>query len=255
MSITDHTTSSKKIALITGANRGLGFATARALGRADVKVILGARNSELGHQAAAQLSREGIDAEFVQIDVTSESNVTCAATEISRRHGRLDILVNNAGILPEATATNIDWPLDPSMFRATFETNVFGAVTVTRHFLPLLLESASGRVVNVSSTMGSLTDQSNPGSPYYAMILPAYQMSKAALNGLTVVLSKALKDTAISVNSVCPGWVQTDLGGPDNRAAAPTSAKDAAEAVAEAALMPDKETTGHFFDRVGQVAW
>lgn len=255
MNTTDCTTTAKRIALITGANRGLGFATARALGQADVRVLVGARNSAEGRTAAARLRSEGCDVESVEVDVTSEASVACAATEVSRRHGHLDILVNNAGILPEATTKDIDWPLDPSMFRATFETNVFGAVTVTRHFLPLLRESVAGRIVNVSSTMGSLADQTNPESGYYGMVIPAYQMSKAALNGLTVALSKALADTAIKVNSVCPGWVQTDLGGPANRAAAPTTAEEAARVVAEVALLPDNEPTGQFVGSAGVIDW
>ena len=141
------------------------------------------------------------------------------------------------------------------MFRQSFETNVFGAISVTKAFLPLLRESGAGRIVNVSSTMGSLTDQSDPASPYYGVVVPAYQMSKAALNGFTVALSKTLADTPIKVNSVCPGWVQTDLGGPENRAAAPTTADDAAQIVAELASIRDDGPTGGFVDRDGSVAW
>ena len=141
------------------------------------------------------------------------------------------------------------------MFRESFETNVFGAVSVTKEFLPLLRKSASGRIVNVSSTMGSLTDQSDPSSPYYGLVVPAYQTSKAALNGFTIALSKALADTSIKVNSVCPGWVQTDLGGPENRAAAPTTADEAAQIVADMASLPADGPTGGFVDRAGTVAW
>ena len=119
----------------------------------------------------------------------------------------------------------------------------------------MLRDAPAGRIVNVSSSMGSLTDQSDPDSAYYALVVPAYQTSKAALNGLTIALSKALRDTSIKVNSVCPGWVQTDLGGPDNRAAAPTKAPAAAQIVAEMAMIDDSGPTGGFFDRDGVVAW
>jgi NAD(P)-dependent dehydrogenase (short-subunit alcohol dehydrogenase family) len=244
-----------KVAVVTGANRGLGFATARRLGQSGVKVIIGARDPTRGEEAADRLRREGLDAEPLSIDVESPASVHEAAKQVAHRHGRIDILINNAGILPEATASDLDRPLDLRIFRQTFETNVYGAVSVTQKFLPLLRKSASGRIVNVSSTMGSLTDQTDPSSQYYSLVVPAYQMSKAALNGLTIALSKVLTDTSIKVNSVCPGWVQTDLGGPDNRAAAPTPPDEAAQIVADMALIGDDGPTGHFVDRQGTVAW
>jgi len=245
----------KKIAVITGANRGLGFATARRLCQSGVKVIVGARTLAKGEEAAERLRGEGFDAEPLTIDVDCQVSVHDAAKHVEQQHGRVDILINNAGILPEATAGDVAQPLDMRMFRESFETNVFGAVSVTNAFLPLLRKSASGRIVNVSSTMGSLTDQSDPSSPYYGLVVPAYQTSKAALNGLTIALSKALADTPIKVNSVCPGWVQTDLGGPENRAAAPTTADDAAQIVADMASIPDDGPTGGFVDREGTIAW
>jgi NAD(P)-dependent dehydrogenase (short-subunit alcohol dehydrogenase family) len=244
-----------KIAVITGANRGLGFATARRLGQSGVHVIVGARTLASGEHAADRLRREELDCEALHIDIDSPASVRGAAELVEQQHGRIDILINNAGILPEATASNIDRPLDLRMFRETFETNVFGTISVTKAFLPLLRRSASGRIVNISSTMGSLTDQADPSSAYYGLVVPAYQMSKAALNGLTIALSKALTDTSIKVNSVCPGWVQTDLGGPENRAAAPTTANDAAQIVVEMASIPDDGPTGQFVDRAGIVAW
>jgi NAD(P)-dependent dehydrogenase (short-subunit alcohol dehydrogenase family) len=244
-----------KIAVITGANRGLGFATARQFGQSGVKVLLGARSPAKGEQAADRLRAEGVDAQPLTIDVTSSASVQKAAKQVEHQYGRVDILINNAGILPEVTASDVDGPLDLRMFRESFETNVFGAVSVTSEFLPLLRKSASGRIVNVSSTMGSLTDQTNPSSPYYGQIVPAYQMSKAALNGLTIALSKTLTDTSIKVNSICPGWVQTDLGGPENRAAATTTAEEAAQIVVEMASIPDDGPTGQFVDRDGTVPW
>ena len=255
MNTTEAPTTAKRIALITGANRGLGFATAQLLGGAGFTVLVGSRNSESGERAAERLRGDGIDAHAVRIDVTSDASVKQAAIDVAAEHGGLDVLVNNAGILPEATTADIERPLDMAMFRASFETNVFGAVSVIKEFLPLLRAAAAGRIVNVSSTMGSLTDQSDPDSAYYGLVVPAYQTSKAALNGLTIALAKTLSDTNVKVNSVCPGWVQTDLGGPDNRAAAPTTAEMAAEIVADMAMIDDGGPTGGFFDRAGIVAW
>jgi NAD(P)-dependent dehydrogenase (short-subunit alcohol dehydrogenase family) len=244
-------------ALITGANRGIGLETARHLGRQDVHVLVGARDAEAGHAAAAELRAEGLSADAVTLDVAALPSVKAAAARIAADHGRLDILVNNAGILPEATADRApgSGPLDLDLFRRTFDTNLFGAVAVTQELLPLLVDAPAGRIVNVSSTMGSLREQLNPESPYYALIVPAYQGSKAALNGLTIALAKALAGTGVKVNSVCPGWVQTDLGGPDNRAAAPTTATEAAAVVADLALAGADGPTGTFVDRDGAVAW
>lgn len=244
-----------RVALITGGNRGLGFATARLLGRAGASVVIAARDEQQSREAVVALRSEGIWASALQFDVDDPAAVAGAVDRLGREHGRLDILVNNAGILPEATSPHADQPLDLDLFTRTLTTNVLGAVAVTQACLPLLAASDAGRIVNVSSTMGSLSDQVNPESPYFGMVLPAYQISKAALNGLTIALSKALADSAIKVNSVCPGWVQTDLGGPDNRAAAPTPADEAAQVVAKAALLGTDGPTGTFFDAAGPIGW
>ena len=244
-----------KVALITGANRGLGFETARQLGRSGVRTIVGARDPANGERAAAELRAQGLDAGSVALDVTSPASVHAAASEVTREYGVLDIVVNNAGILPEATAGETAGPVDLALFRQTFDTNVFGAVSVIQEFLPLLRESHSGRIVNVSTTMGSLSDASDPDSPYYGVVVPAYQSSKAAINAITVALAKLLKDTPIKVNSICPGWVQTDLGGPENRAAAPLTAEEAAPIVVEMASLPDDGPSGQFVDREGTVTW
>ncbi len=243
-------------ALITGANKGIGFAAARRLGGSGVEVLIGARDPEKGEEAAALLRAEGIDAEAVRIDVTDPAGVRAAAAQVKERHGHLDILVNNAGVLPEATAAEqVEGPMDLRMFRTTFDTNVFGAVAVTEAFLPLLSAAPAGRIVNVSSTMGSLADQTDPDSGYYGMIVPAYQSSKAALNSITIALSKALADTPVKVNAVCPGWVKTDLGGPDNKAAAPMTPDEGAAIVTQMALVGADGPTGGFFDRSGPVRW
>jgi NAD(P)-dependent dehydrogenase (short-subunit alcohol dehydrogenase family) len=244
-----------RIALVTGGNRGLGLATARRLGEHGATVIVGARDAARGAHAVRTLREAGIDAEGVALDVTDLTSVRAAADEVRRRHRRLDVLVNNAGVLPEATAADADAPIDLELLRRTFETNVFGAAAVAQAFLPLLRLSEAGRIVNVSSTMGSLADQLDPASPFHGLVVPGYQASKAALNALTVSLSKALADTAVKVNSVCPGWVQTDLGGSANRAAAPLTAEEAARIVVAAATPAADTPTGAFLSADGRVAW
>ncbi|HET9772552.1 MAG TPA: SDR family oxidoreductase [Acidimicrobiia bacterium] len=244
-----------RIALITGANRGLGLEIARLLGQAGVTPVIGARDPGKGREAAGVLRNEGLGADWVALDVDSASSVKLAAKEVEARYGRLDILVNNAGILPEATGGAAPEAVDLDMFTRTFGTNVFGAVSVIQEFLPLLRASDSGRIVNVSSTMGSLSNQSDPASPWYEVVVPAYIASKAALNAVTVTLAKLLRGTPIKVNSICPGWVQTDLGGPDNRAAAPLTTEEAAPIAAQMALLPEDGPTGRFVDRNGAVAW
>jgi NAD(P)-dependent dehydrogenase (short-subunit alcohol dehydrogenase family) len=242
------------IALVTGANRGLGFATARALARHGMCVLLGGRDPIRTEAAAAELRTEGLQVGALPLDVTDPDSVAAAAAHATDRHGRLDVLVNNAGVLPEATDTRDHAFADAAMFRRTYETNVFGTVAVTDAFLPLLHRSVMGRIVNVSSTMGSLQDQCDPNSPYYGMILPAYQSSKAALNAVTVALAKKLAGTPITVTSVCPGWVQTDLA-PGNRERAPLTPDEAARIVVTAATLAADARSGTFIDSAGVVAW
>jgi NAD(P)-dependent dehydrogenase (short-subunit alcohol dehydrogenase family) len=242
------------IALVTGANRGIGLAVARQLADRGATVLLGSRDEARGHAAADQLRRHGLEAEALALDVDDDDSVEAAAERVALQHGHLDVLVNNAGILPEATATDRRQPVDVDLFRRTFDTNLFGAVRVLQHFVPLVEKAPAGRIVNVSTTMGSLSEQLNPESPYFGLVVPGYQASKAALNSVTIALAKTLPES-IKVTSVCPGWVQTDLGGPDNRAAAPLTADEAARIVVAAASLPDDAPTGQFLDAHGTVAW
>jgi NAD(P)-dependent dehydrogenase (short-subunit alcohol dehydrogenase family) len=204
--------SSKKIALITGANKGIGLETARQLGQQGITVLVGARDEAKGNQAAGELRKAGLDALGIVIDVSSADSIQKAAARIERDYGRLDILVNNAGV-------NIDDPKKkPSeqsldVWRKTFETNLFGLVATTQALLPLLHKSAGGRIVNLSSILGSIHLHATPGSPIYDTKLPAYNVSKSAVNAFTVQLAYELKDTTIKVNAAHPGWVKTDMGG------------------------------------------
>jgi len=241
------------IALVTGASRGLGFAAARALAKTGNCVILTGRDQNRTDAAAAVLRDEGLDAQALPLDVDVASSIAAAAEQVQRQHGRLDVLVNNAGVLPEASDTTEHDFADSQVFQATFATNLFGAVAVTEAFL-LLRRSAMGRIVNVSTTMGSLNDQANPDSPYYQMIVPAYQASKAALNSVTISLAKTLADTDIKVTSVCPGFVQTDLT-PVNREQAPLTPDQAATIIVTAATLPADAPSGRFIDQNGPVAW
>ena len=201
----------RKIALITGANKGIGFEIARQLGARGITILAGVRDQARGATAVEQLRAEGIDATDVPLDVTDQATIDAAVAWIDHTHGRLDILVNNAGISTREGSTPPS-ELALEAVRATFATNVFGVFAVTQAMLPLLRRSEAGRIVNLASEMGSLGIASDPNS--FAAHLPptlAYNASKTALNALTVFFAKELRDTPIKVNSVSPGYVATDL--------------------------------------------
>lgn len=204
--------STKKIALITGANKGIGLETARQLGQQGITVLVGARDKAKGDQAAAELREAGLDAHGIVIDVNNSGSIQKAAARIERDYGRLDILVNNAGVmLDDRTKIPSEQSLD--MWRKTFETNLFGLIATTQALLPLLRKSAGGRIVNLSSILGSIHLHATPGSPVYDTKLPAYNVSKSAVNAYTVQLAYECKDTPIKVNAAHPGWVKTGMGG------------------------------------------
>jgi NAD(P)-dependent dehydrogenase (short-subunit alcohol dehydrogenase family) len=204
--------SSKKIALITGANKGIGLETARQLGEQGITVLLGARDEAKANQAAEELRKAGLDAHGIVIDVDDVDSIQKAAAQIGRDYGRLDILVNNAGVMIDDQKKK---PSEQSLdvWRKTFETNLFGLIATTQALLPLLRKSAGGRIVNLSSILGSIHFHATPGSPVYDNKLPAYNVSKSAVNAYTVQLAYELKDTTIKVNAAHPGWVKTDMGG------------------------------------------
>ncbi|HXR45299.1 MAG TPA: SDR family oxidoreductase [Pseudolysinimonas sp.] len=238
-----------RIALVTGANKGIGREIARQLAQAGATVIAGARNPERGASAARELAAEGLDVSFLQLDTTDESSVAAAAAAISAEHGHLDILVNNAGL-----ADRGDGPpslASPAAVRADLETNFVGTLAVTQAMLPLLRKASAGRIVNLSSALGSLALNSDPTSPFSAAPAIGYNASKAALNLLTIQLAAELRGTGIAVNSVSPGFVRTDLTGGSG---AVTPSEGAAVPV-RYALLDDDAVTGGFFGPSGELPW
>lgn len=240
------------IALITGANKGIGFEVAHQLGKQDVHVLVGARNAEKGQEAAKTLQDEGVSADFLAIDVTDENSVKMAAQTVAQQYGKLDILCNNAGVNPESSHQILSSDqLSLDLLKQIYAANVFGAFLVTREFIPLLKKSTGGRIVNTSSTLGSLTDQLKPESVYYGVTTLGYNSSKTALNALTVQFAKELSDTSIKINSACPGWVKTDLGSDQ----APRTVDKGARIIVELATLSEEAPSGGFFDENGVVPW
>lgn len=204
----------KQVALVTGANRGIGLETSRQLAQLGIKVLLGARNAERGKQAEAQLRDEDLDVEFILLDVDDQKTHAAAAQQIANTFGKLDILINNAGILadPKENGTPIATSHTPlEVFRTTFETNFFNTIALTQTLLPLVKKTEAGRIVFLSSILGSLTTHSDPKSEIYNNKRPAYDCSKTALNAYVVHLAHELKHTAIKVNAAHPGSVETDM--------------------------------------------
>lgn len=203
----------KKTALITGANKGIGLETARQLGAQDMTVLVGARDLKKGQAAVEELRQGGIDAHAIEIDVSDPASIKKAAAQVETDFGRVDVLVNNAGVMTDDRAKKTG-EQSLETWRETFETNVFGLIATTNAFLPLLRKSEAGRIVNLSSILGSIEYHATPGSPVYeSKDTPAYNVSKAAVNAYTVQLAYELKDTKIKVNAAHPGWVKTDMGG------------------------------------------
>ncbi|OAI46826.1 short-chain dehydrogenase [Planctomycetaceae bacterium SCGC AG-212-F19] len=235
----------RKVALVTGANKGIGFEIVRQLARQGLTVLLGARDGEKGNAAAHRLRDEGLDVQFLHLDQTQAPSIAVAVEQVSRRSDKLDILVNNAGILLDQGV--VPSALDADALRKTLETNVVGVAAVTRAFLALLRKSEAARIVNVSSSGGSLGQI----AASVGIFAPAYQISKAALNGFTVLLANELKGTPIKVNSACPGWVRTDMGGPG----APLTPDQGADTPVWLATLPADGPSGGFFNSRQPVPW
>lgn len=237
-----------KIALVTGGNQGIGYEICRQLGQAGVTVLVGARDGTRGEDAARKLTEGGADAEHVRIDVTDPAQVRAAADVISARYGRLDILVNNAGVLlPEQRPSDSG----AELVREVYETNVFGVVRVTQAMLPLLRKSGGARIVNLSSSLGSLKLHGDPSFELGAFLMLGYNSSKTAVNALTVLLAKELAETGIKVNAADPGYCATGMTG----YAPPRSAAEGARAPVRLALLPDDGPSGGFFGDGGPLPW
>ena len=229
----------KKVALVTGANKGIGLETARQLARAGYKVLAAARDPAKGGQTVAQLKAEGLDVEFIPLDVGDDAQRRAAARHIGDTYGRLDVLVNNAGVSTESGHKVSTVPLE--LVRRAFETNLFSLVAVTQAMLPLIRKSPAGRIVNLSSILGSLETNATQDMGDFASV--GYNGSKAAVNMYTILLAKELAGTLIKVNAAHPGWVKTDMGGPG----APLELEEGARTgVALATLGPDGPTGGFF---------
>jgi NAD(P)-dependent dehydrogenase (short-subunit alcohol dehydrogenase family) len=235
------TVSSEQVALVTGANRGIGFGVTQQLARLGYTVILGSRDSAKGEEAAGQVAGAGLRIFPKRLGVTDQSSIDELKSWVEERFGRLDALVNNAAILYDSwqRATNADL----NTVREAFETNTLGAWRMCQAFIPLLRKSRHGRIVNVSSESGSLALMGGG--------TPAYSVSKAALNALTRMLSDELRSSGILVNSVCPGWVATEMGGSQ----APRSIEEGAASVVWAVTLPDSGPTGGFFRDGQPLSW
>src|SRR3984885_11625870 len=238
-----------KIALITGANKGIGFEVARQLGAEGVTVLIGARNPLLGEIAETKLKAQGTDAHFIELDVTRPEIIAKAAERIRVQFGRLDILVNNAGV--HAQGDGPPGVVDQDAVRRALEVNFFGVLAVTQAMLPLVRNSASGRIVMVSSGLGSITWNADPTWSFAAIKRMGYNGSKAILNMMTVQLAWELRDTPIKVNTVNPGYTATDL---NNNSGTQTVQEGAAETVRQC-LTPDDAPTGGFYETAGVVPW
>ncbi len=239
-----------KIALITGANKGIGKEIARQLGALGIIVLVGARDAQRGAEAAAELKASGANAHAITLDVTDLATIDAAAAKIENDYGRLDILVNNAGIDLDHSPSSA-FTLELADLRRTYETNVFGVFSITRAFVPLLKHSEAGRIVNMSSGLGSLTQISDPNGQYAGVKPLAYNSSKAALNMLTVIFAAELKDTPVKVNAADPGYTATDL----NQNRGPRTVAQGATIAVHLATLPEDGPTGGYFDDSGVVPW
>jgi NAD(P)-dependent dehydrogenase (short-subunit alcohol dehydrogenase family) len=244
-----------KSALVTGANKSIGFEVARQLAQNGVYVYLGSRNVENGLEAVNTLKSEGLDnVEAIQLDVTNDESVQNARAEIGKKSKTLDILINNAGIFGGHPQAALNSTID--QFKATYDANVYGVVRVTQAFIDLLKKSSEPRIVNVSSSQGSITLHSDPSYKYYDYKAAAYLSSKSAMNMYTVVLAYELKDSNFKINAVCPGYTKTDFNGHRG----PGSVGDAGKRIVKYALIDNNGPTGKFFSEennpeTGEIPW
>ncbi|WP_155010470.1 SDR family oxidoreductase [Priestia megaterium] len=230
-----------KVALVTGGNRGIGYELVRQLAMKGFKVILTSRNSETGHKAVQKLKDSHLDVSFLTMDINNQTSIGQAAAKVSEQYGKLDVLINNAGIYLDKNQKLVN--LDPSVLEKTLETNFFGAYHVIRSFMPLMEQQAYGRIINVSSEYGAMSEMSSSG-------VGAYKLSKLILNGLTQLIAvESTKD--IKINAVDPGWVSSDMGGPS----APRTPQQAARSILWLATIGPEGPSGGFFKDGKQIDW
>lgn len=236
---------SKPVALVTGGNKGIGFEICRGLARAGLSVLLGARDPEKGEKAAKALAAEGLDVAFLSLDVASEPSIRAAAARIEKERGCLDALVNNAGVFLDKDEGDAGTALTAKVetVRRTMETNVYGPLLLCQAFVPLMEKCGYGRIVNLSSGLGQLSDMQGAW--------PGYRLSKAALNALTRILAAETAGRGILVNAMCPGWVRTDMGGEG----APRTAPQGADTAVWLGTLPDGGPTGGFFRDRRPIPW
>ncbi len=241
-----------KVAFVTGANRGIGFETAKGLAEVGVTVLLGSRDIEKGQTAAKQLQALGFNAEAIRYDASQAQSADDAFEYIDKHFGKLDILVNNTGINQEQLmGSNNSSSVSMDVLQHTFQINLFSTIALTQKLLPLLKKSPAGRIVNLSSILASLTLHSMPNSPIDPAKAFAYNASKTALNAYTIHLAHALRDTNIKVNSAHPGWVKTELGG----ANAPMDIADGGKTSVQLAMLDEHGASGGFFHMGESLPW
>jgi NAD(P)-dependent dehydrogenase (short-subunit alcohol dehydrogenase family) len=244
-------TTETKVAFITGGNRGLGLETARQLGKQGVKVVIGSRDVEKGQAVAQSLRAEGADVEAIAFDVNQPQDYKQAYDYFDKKYGKLDILINNAGVMKEQLGANVTSTTNVTVVRETFDTNFFAVIELTQALLPLIRKSPAGRIVNLSSILGSLALHADATSPIYGAKTFGYNASKAALNAFTIHLAHELQGTNIKVNSAHPGWVKTEMG----TDAAPMEIPDGAKTSVELALLPADGPTGGYFHMGQTLPW
>jgi len=245
-----------KVAFITGANRGIGFETALQLAKKDVLVIIGARHLSDAEAAATRIREQGLKAEALKFDAEESEDISAGFDYINKTYGKLDILVNNAGVLLDEEDASVEHKNNTAtcsleMLKKSFEINFFSVVELTQKLLPLLMKAKAGRIVNVSSILGSLSLHANPHGGLYDSKYFCYDTSKTAMNSFTIHLAHALKDSAVKVNSAHPGWVQTQMGG----ASAMMSPADGAKTSVRLALLENDGPSGKFFHLDKELPW
>ena len=238
-----------RVALVTGGNRGIGYAISRSLAQRGIMVILGVRDPNKGAKACSRMQAEDLDVKFELLDVTDEDSLKTAVKHIQAQFGRLDILVNNAGILIDSAENTLD--VNRIIVEKTLQTNVLGPLMLCQNCVGLMKTGGYGRIVNMSSTLGSLSEIVDPFSAYAGVGTPAYRLSKAALNAVTTLVAKEVRDDNILVNSACPGWVRTDMGGDQ----APLTPEAGADTPVWLATLPDGGPTGGFFRERKRIPW